>query len=103
MTEKQETDYVCHGSDWPEHEDFLVGNRKGLEKLQSAISEALEKGESSIDAGEFVGVRRIDTDFFENQQNNVSTTSSIVGWLVVIAIVAVFLVGIGTIFSWWSA
>ena len=103
MNEYNDKDYVYHGSDWPEHEDFLVGNKQGLEKLQRAISEALEKGESSMDAGEFIGVRKIDTSFFEGQKNKVSATSNFVGWFAVLAIIAIFLVGLGTIFSWCGA
>ena len=67
MSNKEKTEHVYHGSDWDEHEDFLVGDRAGLEKLKLAISEAIENGESTIDVGEFVGVRCLESTFFESE------------------------------------
>lgn len=64
---KSERNYVYHGSDWPEHEDLLIGNRDGLITLKFAIEEALEKGESHAEMGEFLGVRCVDTSFFHDQ------------------------------------
>jgi hypothetical protein len=55
--ETEHRDHAYHGSGWPEHEDYLIGNREGLKKLRLAIDEALESGESHIDSGELVGVR----------------------------------------------
>lgn len=103
MSTKQAQDHACHGSDWPEHEDFLVGNREGLEKLKLAITEALENGQSPIDSGEFVGVRCLDTSFFENQKYDVSRGSQIIGWSVGITVLVVLAIGIRTIFSWFSS
>ncbi len=96
----QNQDHAYHGSDWAEHEDFLVGNKEGLEKLQSAINEALDKGESSIDSGEFIGVRCLDTEFFENQTSQVKPLSNFIGWSVVAAVALTFAIGIKTIISW---
>lgn len=98
--ERKHHDHAYHGSEWPEHEDFLVGNREGLEKLMFAISEALEKGESNIDSGEFVGARCLETEFFESQPNHVSKWSIFVGWFIVIAVITVFIIGLVTVFSW---
>ncbi len=100
MRQNTYNDHVYHGSEWPEHEDYLVGNLEGLKKMQSAITEALETGESSIDAGEFVGVRCLDTKFFDNKNNDGSELSGILGWSVVIAIIAIFSVGLKTVLSW---
>ncbi len=97
---KHNHNHAYHGSDWVEHEDFLVGNKEGLEKLQSAITEALDKGESSIDSGEFVGVRCLDTEFFESQTSQGKPLSNFVGWSLVVAVALTFAVGIKTIISW---
>ena len=69
--------HVYHGSEWPEYEDILIGNRKGLETLRSAIDEALENVESSSHMGEFLGVRCVETEFFERQENSSSVGSKI--------------------------
>lgn len=95
-------EHSYHGSNWPEHEDFLVGNKEGLEKLQKAISEAIETGESNIDSGEFVGVRCLDTTFFEKKQIEKTRFSNIFGWLAAFIVAVVFIAGIKAIFSWIS-
>lgn len=100
--EEKNHDHVYHGSEWPEHEDFLVGNKEGLEKLRLAINEALEKGESNIDSGEFIGVRCLETEFFENQPNHVSKWSSVIGWSIVIVVITIFIIGLVTVFSWFG-
>mgnify|MGYP003673896149 CR=1 FL=1 len=69
--------HVYHGSEWPEYEDVLVGNREGLETLRAAIDEALEKGESRAHMGEFLGVRCIETAFFEKQRKGNSLGAKI--------------------------
>ena len=95
-------DHACDGSAWAEHEDFLVGNKEGLVRLQSAISEALEKGESTINSGEFIGVRCLDTEFFESNKTNVNIFSGFIAWLVMGVVAFIFIMGIKYIFSWFG-
>ena len=56
--------WVVHGSCTPEHEDFLIGNRAGLELLRRKVDDALTTGECRVDEGsvEFVGVRLVESD-----------------------------------------
>ena len=77
--------HLYHGSDWPEHEDVLVGNKEGLEALRNAIDEAIEKGESKTEIGEFLAVRCLESKFFENE-GNVNTFGSKVGFALVGAV-----------------
>jgi hypothetical protein len=95
-------EYACLGSDWPEHEDYLIGNKDGFIRLKAAIDEALEKGESKQDPGDFVGVRCLETEFFENGPKKVSKWSSLLGGAIVIAIAAIFIIGLITVFSWFG-
>lgn len=92
--------YVSHGSEWPEHEDYLVGNKEGLEALIKSINEAIENGESKNDLYEFVGVRCLETKFFETDQHETSSSSELIGWLIVLAIGFVFISGVITIIKW---
>ena len=80
--------HVYHGSDWPEYEDVLVGNREGLETLRIAIDEAIENGDSRIHMGEFVGVRCLETSFFESQKNGNTRGSRIAFTLIGLAFIA---------------
>jgi hypothetical protein len=98
--EKQEHSHAYHGSDWPQHEDFLVGDRRGLQELQAAIEEALEKGESLRDAGEFVGVRCLESDFFTKEPAPAPLGARLLGWSLGILLLIVFGVGLATIGSW---
>lgn len=76
--------HVYHGSGWSQHEDALIGNREGLEALRAAIDEALEKGESQAEIGEFLAVRCLDTAFFE-KQGNTNTLGSKIGFALIAA------------------
>ncbi len=98
--ESKHLDYACHGSQWPEHEDFLVGNKEGLVKLRNSISKAIEEGESNIDSGEFIGVRCLATEFFENQSNHGSKWATIYSLFIVVVVIAIFIIGLVTVFSW---
>ena len=92
--------YISHGSDWPEHEDFLVGNKKGLESLIVSINEAIEKGESKNELYEFVGVRCLDSEFFIQKESVNSNKELATIWAVLLVIGFVLITGIITIISW---
>lgn len=51
--------WLAHGEISTKDEDFLVGNRAGLQALKACIDQALASGEASTDgiATDFVGVR----------------------------------------------
>ena len=87
--------YLYDGSDWAEHEEFLVGNRKGLEELKTAIDEALEKNISTKKIGDYVGVKKLDTSFFEKKRgvnDNIFSQILTIGLVVLIAII--FFIGL---------
>ncbi len=102
MKEKEKIEHAYHGSEWAEHEDYLVGDKAGLEKLKFAISEAIENGESTIDVGEFIGVRCLDSSFFESKEEKGGFISYLVSWVLVAGVVFVFVVGIANIASWFK-
>lgn len=90
--------YVAHGSEWAEHEDYLVGNIQGLKRLKESIDQALENGESNIGAGEFVGVKCLVDEFFESQTDEAG--GNLRGILFIAALIAigiVFLEGRGVL------
>ena len=94
---------VCHGSDWPEHEDFLIGNEEGFRNLISACEEAMKSGEAKSDSiGEFVGVRLVDAKWAERQNGSTNSLfGTVVGGVLVVAFFACLLVGLFTIVSWF--
>lgn len=66
-----------------QYEDALVGNRAGLEKLKSAIDEAIENGESSVSLGDFIGVKCLsEKELREALKSENSTGSKIGFWLI---------------------
>ena len=93
--------YLSHGSEWPEHEDFLIGDQVGLQRLQQAINQALEQGESELDVGDFVGVRRVDAEFFERANQKLESSSEFGFWAFITVIVGIFLVSLVSIISWF--
>jgi hypothetical protein len=60
----EERPWIAHGSETSEHEDFLIGNRAGLEALKSAIERALYEGESLLHQPgiEYLGIRVVAKD-----------------------------------------
>lgn len=91
--------HVHFGSGWKEHEGYLVGDRDGLIRLNEAVGEALEKGESLKGAGEFSGVRRIDPEPFDRTEPS-DTLMTLVAWSVLIGLIGVLGVGLVTIIVW---
>ena len=92
-------DFACIGSDWPEHEDFLIGNREGLTALRTAIDQALVDGESQTGAGDIVGVRCLDDDF-PRQIPQATPKDIVIGTLITVAFLFVIGVGIVEVISW---
>ncbi len=66
--------HLRHGSDWIEHEDLIVGDEKGLKNLIRACDVALRDGEYlGSDLGEWVGVRKMDSEWFKDPQDTPQT------------------------------
>lgn len=88
-----------------EHEDFLAGNRQGLEELRSALDEALRTGESMTPIDEFRGVLCLDDADFERAPNSDASPWSVyVFFTVVLTAVALCFVGLFTVGRWiWLA
>ena len=62
------------GSDWVDHEDCIVGNRAGIEALKNACEEAIQNGEHySSDLGDYVGIKRLPDEWFEDPRDSAST------------------------------
>ena len=97
----QHKSYLYDGSDWEEHEDFLVGNTEGLEKLKVSIDEALEKGISTKGIGDYVGIKKLDTSFFEKKRGvNDSILSQILTFFMTSTAIIVFIVGVLNSLKW---
>ena len=91
-----------HGSDWAEHEDCIVGNEAGLQRLRDACDTALREGQYfGKDLGEFVGVKKLESKWFESPTDAKSTTIASMGFgVILLVLLALVLVGIGTVFQW---
>jgi hypothetical protein len=85
---------------WADDEGMVVGNRKGLVQLRGAIDEALTTGESEQACGEFVGVRCMATQAFEDEESDDPLLYTVFAWLLVGLVSAVFAVGLNTILAW---
>jgi hypothetical protein len=107
MNDKQP--WLIHGSVTAEHEDFLIGNRAGLEALQAAIHRALAEGQANLGLPniEFIGVRMVETDPRTTSPKPMPRRDKIVFYLwmtlgiLIFAVLAyVLFVGLSTIQSW---
>jgi len=98
--------WVAHGSCTPEHEDFLIGNRAGLELLRRKVGVALTTGECRVEEGgvEFIGIRLVECD--PRAQTTVKAGGfkdgiRVVGCgLAAFVLIMVFLAGLLQIWSW---
>lgn len=90
------------GSEWADHEDCIVGDEEGLKNLISACNSAIEKGEYyGSDLGDYVGVKKLETQWFKNPMDSQQTRLANIGLAIFIALVVfLVLVGIGTVFKW---
>ena len=107
LPEADSDPWIAHGSCSPEHEDALIGDRRGLEILKARIEEALRSGEAEINEPgiEFVAVRVVGTDpRTENEQkgNRVSDRVFMLGCgTLLFLVVFVLVAGIRAIWSWF--
>ena len=105
-SEPDEQPWVAHGSCTSEHEDFLIGNRAGLELLKQKVDAALATGECRIEEGsvDFAGIRLVERDprtGAEFQPGGVKDAAGLLGCgLLAFAFIMIFLAGLFQIVSW---
>ena len=89
------------GSDWIDHEDCIVGNTAGIKALRNACDEALQNGEHySNQLGDYVGVKKLPDDWFEDPSDSTSTTrANYIFGLAILLILALAAYGVVGIFS----
>jgi|GEM_PF-3803914 len=88
-------------SGWDEHEDYLVGNKKGLELLKQAIDEAIQNGEVNRKLGAFLGLKCFNDEFFLSDEDELDDGwSGFTFFIVLLSILAVFIIGLITIGQW---
>ena len=93
--------HLKDGSDWAEHEYYLVGDEAGLRNLMSACEQAIENGEARReDLGDYAGVKCLSSAFFEKPDEVGSSFET--GMLVVMVVLAVvlMLIGLYTVGTW---
>ncbi len=93
---------LTDGSEWIDHEDCIVGNEAGLRNLAAACEKAIEDGEYyGKDLGDYVGVKKLDTEWFERPEDAPTTrfANSILG-VVLLLLFGLILVGIYATVSW---
>jgi hypothetical protein len=90
------------GSEWIDHEDCLIGDEQGLKNLISACNTAIEKGEYfGSDLGDYVGVKKIKTEWFKDPEDSKQTRFANAGLSVLLMLVfGFFIVGVVTVIKW---
>ena len=87
--------YLEYGGEWVQHEDMLVGNPKGLEKLKVAIDDAIKNGESHLNYGDFMGVKCLEDSFFINRPEEPrGKFNNFIGGTILSSILIIFIIGI---------
>lgn len=89
MNTETDKPWVAHGSEWAEHEDYLIGNRQGLGRLRDAIDESIQTGISKIEDGhiEFMGVKVVDKD--PRVVTDTTKRNGILGFVLVIIVIGI--------------
>ena len=96
------TSHLRHGSEWADHEDCIVGNEAGLKALRDACDVALREGNYfGNDLGEFVGVKRLESSWFQNPQDSKATrTANRLLAPALIVVFALLVIGSFTLMKW---
>ena len=95
--------HLAHGSEWVDHEDCIIGNEAGLKALRDACDIALREGTCfRNDLGEFVGVKRLESSWFNNPQDSRPTRfMNRVFALFLVLVAALVLIGAFTVVKWF--
>ena len=90
------------GSEWIDHEDCIVGDEPGLRNLIRACEVALSEGEYlGNDLGEWVGVKRLDSDWFQSPKDASSTRLANMAFAAVLIAFLVFaVIGLVSVGAW---
>jgi hypothetical protein len=80
--------------DVEEGEDYIVGNREGLELLHNTIGEAIQNGQASMDNGYINGVKCVEDGYSTMEPHKNTLGSYIAFGLIAIAF-------LGTVFLVW--
>lgn len=94
---------LYYGEDGTEHEYAIIGDEDGLKKLRSACDEALKSGEfCGAGLGDFTGVKKVESETFEDIERNNDSTDFI-GVVILVVIIAIFVfaaVGVFATIKW---
>ncbi|CAA0113573.1 Uncharacterised protein [BD1-7 clade bacterium] len=93
---------LIDGCDYPEHEDCLLGDEKGLRNLIEACEKALEEGECFTDnLGEYSGVKRLNSSWFDQEYNQESSIKDkVILYTIVTVVGGLLLIGVKTVVQW---
>jgi hypothetical protein len=95
---------LMDGGNWAEHEYCIVGSEAGLQNLIKACEIALENYECfDIELGDYVGVKRFESSWFENPTDSNSFEAKFLGLGCVILSLATILctcIGVVTVARW---
>jgi hypothetical protein len=98
----QDSPELRDGSEWIDHEDYIIGNEAGIRRLREACDVALREGSySGNDLGDWVGVKRVESAWFQNRIDSKSTRFA--NWVlggVLLGLFASCIVGLTTIVAW---
>jgi hypothetical protein len=89
MKTEPDRPWVAHGSEWAEHEDYLIGNREGLSRLRDAIDDAIKTGITKIEEGyiDFMGIKVVEKD--PRTVNDATKHNEISGFILVIIVIGI--------------
>ncbi|MEL7296916.1 MAG: hypothetical protein AAGJ86_04590 [Pseudomonadota bacterium] len=92
---QQSTAKLIDGAEWADHDGYLLGDEAGLRNLIAACEGALQCGEHAADLGHFIGVKKLDREWFDQPKRpGSSVTQNVMLGIIVLAILGFAMVGL---------
>lgn len=91
------------GSDWQQHDRYIVGDEAALKNLIKACEKAIESGEYvGPDLGDYIGVKRIASEILaESSESKATPFILTILFVFITTLFLLAIVGLVTVWNWW--
>ena len=86
---------LIDGAEWADHDGYLLGDEAGLRNLIVACEGALQRGEHAADLGHYIGVKKLDREWFDQpKRSGSSVMQNVMLGMIVLTILGFAMVGL---------